>query len=368
MLAKHLISDNSVCLEEDDNVGTLIGKIEKNRVNDVYLCDKSKFRGVFSHYKFLKSHVSKDMKVARFIEHVHHLNENDNLVEIAKYMLDGNTTILPVCRKDKFLGIVNIFGIFKNIHKIPNLERVKVANLNKKKIVMHENEGVGKALSLMNKNHLREIPTLDEKNNVSGIIRHIDLIKNFYRYDISKDYSEDVNKDGLQLEKTASLSLPVSDFLEINEPTFVNKDDSLIDIAQKMAENNHLICIEKETNQIITERDILNKIVQRQVEEVRHIQFVGMDDLRLTNKMIGRIKNIATDNAKKFLREVHNIFEIVIHFKKFQEQHEKPRYEVHIRIDCPGGLFATKKEERDIILALREGFDALHSNIKSKFN
>ena len=95
-----------------------------------------------------------------------------------------------------------------------------------------------------------------------------------------------------------------------------------------------------------------------------------MDKTKLNPYQKQNIKKIASVEASKLQRQVHNEFGLTVHIKEYKKEGKQHKYAVNLKVDYPGQIISSTKGWRgtwDIETALRKAFHNASNELKSKF-
>jgi len=149
----------------------------------------------------------KDVMTTRVVT----VSPEEKLIEVIRLMREEKISGIPVVEKGKLVGIVTEADILEALGKKEliaiNGEDVKglrekgissVKEIMKKKvIVINENEGIDRAIFLMNLYRIKRLPVIDDKNMLVGIIAREDIIDS-----IAKLMSSEEKKKYLAIMET----------------------------------------------------------------------------------------------------------------------------------------------------------------------
>lgn len=98
------------------------------------------------------------------------------------------------------------------------------------------------------------------------------------------------------------------------------------------------------------------------------IQFVGVNELAPEEQEL--VSRLSTENYEKFTRLVKNIEQMVVHIKTYENEGQKKKFALHIRIKVPTmAIFEScKSHDFDLARALHKSFDDIKTQIEHKFH
>ena len=265
MIASELMRKKFISLDQEETIGSLIGKIERNDECAAVIVSKGKYIGIINKMDFAKSRIdAQKTKIKKFLSHSAVLNGNEDLKEIARLMYASNSRILPVIKNNKPVGIIKIEDLIDNIKEDIDCKAEEI--MSEQVITITPNEKIGKAMELMRNEKISRLPVV-ENDNVVGIITLHDLIEK---------YSAWSHRKGIEVKNTAPTSkakegekfkvdaFPVKDEMSANIITSIPKTNvkEIIDLMIKNNISSVLIVINNKLLGIITFRDILKKFIE----------------------------------------------------------------------------------------------------------
>ena len=119
-------------------------------------------------------------------KHMDSLPPNASLQEASSSMLEHNFGFLPVEENRTLVGVVTdrditIHGVAKNLGPDTPLSQVMTKNV----IIVHEEDDVHTAASIMEQGHVRRLVVLDQNEKLSGIVSLSDIATKCEHADIS---------------------------------------------------------------------------------------------------------------------------------------------------------------------------------------
>ncbi len=373
--ASDLFSSDFIKVDASDTVSSLIGKLIVSGQADACVFRNGNFLGLFSHRLLLKSRIEPyRMKVSSVTVAVPELRKSHDVVDIATLMFDSNSVMLPVVDK-RFLGIVRVHDVLKNLEEIKVLRDAKVKEARHPSVVsIREDETVNNALELMRKEHIDRLPVVDGRGLISGFISHIDIMKKFYVHPIERDDSSSfpkIDTRAFSPQKKHLLSLPVKDFMSYPLIFSISENENLSNAARKMSENNVLSLLIMKDDQpisILTKRDILEAIMASRIPELRNIQFVGLEQVVVSDFTLMMFRKAVSYHAEKLGWLAKNKFRLFVHVKAYNKAGVKRKYSMHSRIILPGGIVAScNSHDWDLRRALHKSLDGLRNRLLHRF-
>lgn len=363
--ARELTSNDCIRADYSDTISSLIGKFISKNSFEACIFKGEKFAGLFSYSRFLKSRVDiAYMKVSRTIMHCPILMNHHNIFQIATLMFNCNSSILPVI-ENRFMGVVKVPDVLRNIRQITGLEKVAVKNIrHPKAITVAENDKINKALELMHKFHFDQLPVVDRHGNLSGLINYSDIITNYYYHHHRRDgrlrpRSESKAYRG---ERPRIPSLPVKDFMGKKEPVMISEEESVFSASEKMAREGVMSFL-TEGNKIITKRDILEAVMQTGLPVTKNIQFVGLKLIDADSFTKEWLRKIAAYHSEKIGYFVKG-FTTRVQIKEYSWTGKAHKYSIHIMSSSPSGIYTSDSHDWSTRRALHKAFTDLENQIR----
>ena len=267
MIALDLMKKEFISLDQEETIGSLIGRFERDDEWAAIIVSKEKYIGIINKMDFAKPRIdTQKTKIKKFLSHSAVLNGNEDLKEIARLMYASNSRILPVIKNSKPVGIIKIEDLIDNIKEYIDCKAEEIMSRQVKTI--NPDEKIGKAMELMRNEKISRLPVV-ENDEVLGIITLRDLIEKYSSWSYKKGrgvkttYPTSKTR-AFKGEKIRVDSYPVKDEMSANiicsEP-----DVNIKNIIDIMIDNNIssvLIAINNKLLGIITFRDILKKFIE----------------------------------------------------------------------------------------------------------
>jgi predicted transcriptional regulator len=279
--AHELMRTDFILADVDDTVAALIGQMELHQQREAVVLDGTTYRGVVAKKWLQSSRIDPErMKIKNIIAHrsksktpffVPKLAPETELKEIARLLATADVHALPVIvsehKKEKVVGMVHAIDVLEAVR--PLYTRVRANEIASMKIVtIQQDEALGKALNLMNKQGVGHIIVVNGMNKLVGILGLTDILIDVHAFPrstlrVPKAASHQKGKHtGFGVgEKTDQLKLPVHNILtHVPNCCTVAPTDSVATVIDEMIES-HVGSVVLTTKDvpvgIITSKDIL---------------------------------------------------------------------------------------------------------------
>ena len=177
MKTSELMKKEFVSLDKNDTVAEFLGKISGEKARDAVVLENGKFFGMTSKKLLIRSRFDPhQMKVSKITENSPCLKGDEDIVEIARLMFTADRQILPVVEDGRVIGIVKAIDVIEQIRNMPDLSKIRLGEIATRKLItIGEDEGIGKAVKLMDYNKIGRVPIIDKKGDVTGLISFRDV-------------------------------------------------------------------------------------------------------------------------------------------------------------------------------------------------
>jgi CBS domain-containing protein len=321
---KHLIS-KATTIEPTDTLSSVIGKILKNDVYDVfYLNGKSILSTNVRTLLNAKSIVS--MKVEPFLYPIPHLTPNDSIQKAANIIAHYRIRGVPIIQKNKIIGVITAQRILKLLSTKDN-KWIK-ANLiyTPNPITISSEESLSNARRIMTSKRLDHLPVMN-KGKINQVITSAHIL----------EYILPQESQGRQLRGVKTLHKLESRIGNIGSPRIPQcvLNDDLNKIVSSMLKTNTSCCLVNlggNLQGIITFRDILGLLASK-IKTPIPLYIVGLPEDQKDVNLISK----KFENTLKRLEKVYSgIHEARVSIKQQRTGNRKEgKYEVSIMITTP---------------------------------
>jgi len=99
-----------------------------------------------------------------------------------------------------------------------------------------------------------------------------------------------------------------------------------------------------------------------------HIQFVGVSELSPEDQE--SVSKITTEHYDKIKRSVHNLTNLTVHVKTYQQDGNRKKYSMHVRVDTPTKqqFVSTNSDDWELPKALHKAFEDIMNQIHHKLH
>lgn len=366
-----IMSREYVSIDQSQPVSQLIGKLDGNTSDAACILDGQQLLGVFDPQALLKSRLDiAEIKAARVVKAVPSLTAEDDLQAIALRFYDAKTTMLPVTRDGRVVGVVHVADVLSRIKD--SVRGITVRQVrHPRPITVRTDDRIDTALSTLHDEHIDRLPVVDEEGRMVGIISTKDVLLNYYRHHIERDNGQAPKSRtrAFRAELPDLGALPVSNFMSAVESVTISigEDETIAAAIERMAEQHVLslfIIDDGKPVGIITKRDILEAFIHAQTEELPNIQYVGLDELDIDSYLKAQVRKIVSHRTGKIEHYFNNEYQLIVHIKEYSKGGGRHKFSVHLRLTYPGSTVpACNADAWNIRTAIQEAFKRIESHL-----
>lgn len=292
-----------ITIDGNAKISEAISKMRENDIQQLPVLSEEKYIGMLTYKNILRrGSVRTNSKAYNFSIIAPRINENSNVMEAVKLLVESGLNSIPVFQKEKLVGIVTRLDIIRNLSDIyPNAARTKNYEIMTADVVTVDTNDEIEASS-------QKIRTLDEfeipvTNNgkLAGILRLKDIINNILMDKQKISYGQYTSgKSKVEIVASSLMDNPINS----------TEDNTIVDTAALMVKNHlHIIPItgkDSKLTGIVGITDILNSL-ETGTEEGFYIEISGLEEQDrdlydityfMADKFITNISRVIGNNGK----------------------------------------------------------------------
>lgn len=209
-------------------------------------------------------------------------------LECVNQLINSSDRVIKI--NEGFFDFIDALNIIKE--KYPDLLNIKLNSIKKKEIyALNLLDKISNAKNLFLKNRINILPVIDNKLEILGELRPVDLL-------ISNLYSNDNTRDFKDSKEENLFNLPIENLMN-KKPITISCDHSLNDLLQVMIEKKLPSIIITQNNKlysIISYKDIFKLVKLNNSETKYSVTFAGIkelyeDDLDLIYDLVEKSMN-----------------------------------------------------------------------------
>ncbi|MEK6969821.1 MAG: CBS domain-containing protein [Nanoarchaeota archaeon] len=370
-----VIKDDFLTFDDEATFSTVIGKLKQSEMRSGLVFRKDKYLGLIEKRRLLGTKIDiTKTKIKPFIQKTPLLNAHADIIETSYLMYQSNFLFLPVEKDKKIIGVVDALDLIKLGIQLPEIKQFKIADLKlfkPKKI--NKDDPVSKVVDIMFDEKIDQVPIF-EAGKLYGVVSYHDLLNKYLtctpKREFSTKFTKLANSRGAEPDMPHLANLPVSTFSTNDNLVTIGKNAFLTEAVVLMVKNNVtsvLVMDGTDIEGVLSLKNVLRCFGSLKIPQNFNIQFIGLKELKLNAEQKAALEKIASNEAFKLQRELHNEFSLVMHIKDNSKEGKQNKYSVHLRVEFPGQIITCAEDDWDFETALRKTFNNAKNKLKSKF-
>ena len=344
-------------VESDERLGKIRSIFERENPKGLIVVNDGEYAGVIGEKQLIQSHIDDDTKAAALMKSAPKIDRNEDVREVARMLVEGDTQIAPVYEGEKLWGTVTGDAILEAV--LDNLDALTVDQIYTEDVVtVTEEDRVGKAINRLRENGISRLPVVNENGKLTGVLTTHDIV------DFVVRRMDRQGKGDRRGDIDRMLDLPVYDLM--TSPVFTsNPGESVDDAVRKMFDRDIAGLVVTPTDSdaevigVLTKTDVLRALTYTEEEQM---------DVQVTN--IDLLDTMSRESLVKSISEVVDKYqEMQVHHAhvRFHEHKEKlrgtPLIQSQVRLRTSHGQVAGSGEGYGAEHAFRVALDKLERNV-----
>jgi len=355
---KDVMSNNIRSVNRDDQISDIISRMSTDGIHELPVVDNGKAVGIVTYSTLLKArNIPLTSKAEVVMKHFPQLSELDPLTKGIEIMLNSGLTDLPVTKNGKLVGTVYQRDVLEKLTKVRGLRLRPIAEIMTPKVEsVREDDDVQKALSIMRGLDERNLPVLDKKDHLAGVVGMMDILKVIWR----------PKKGGKKEFKTSKKPVQVLVGSVMNNQAVSVAPGALVeDTIRKMVKRNistAFIVEDEELLGVVTIKDFLEQAMSlEEREEGVFVQLTGLsvEDPDVYDSLYSVIQKGLVRVSKSSMPKVFNA-----HIATYNHEGLRSKYSVHTRMTCDAGMYYANTIDWDLYRAMDMAMENLEKEIK----
>jgi CBS domain-containing protein len=344
-------------VDADERLGKVRSIFERENPKGIVVTDDGDYRGVIGQKQLVRSHIEDNTKAGALTQSAPRVDRHEDVREVARVLVEGDTKIAPVYTGEKLWGIVTEDDILESV--LESLDALTVEQIYTTDVVtVGEKDHVGQAINSLREHGVSRLPVVDEGGRLAGIITTHDIV-DFVVRDAERQGRGDRRGDIDRM-----LDLPVYDLMSSPVRT-ASPDETVQAAVERMLENDVAGLVVAPADDdgaiqgILTKTDVLRALTYTE-EDRMDVQITNVDLLETLSRET--VVADITEVADKFRRmQVHHAH------VRFHEHKEKlrgtPLIQCQIRLRTNQGQAAGSGEGYGADHAFNVALDTLQRNV-----
>ncbi|MBW2963438.1 CBS domain-containing protein [Candidatus Woesearchaeota archaeon] len=374
MQIKELVKTDFISLDKNETISKLLGKLKQDHQRNVLVFDNKKCLGIVSKRSLLKSKVmAQEMKVEKIIRKVAVIDEDADVLEAAYLMFNVDTNVLPVSRKGKVFGVLRIFDLLGQLKKYEEIKKLKINDAKILKLkTFKETERIGKIINEMNTFSTYDMPIVDEKGKLVGLVSVSDIWNKFVSPVVrEKGMKTDMTKTkGFTPNAPDITGMPVSSFGSFRNVYFEDVNKSLVEAVNEMRKHDLMsLVVTKDSKPfgMLTANNVLRVMAALYKGPAYNIKITGLKKTNLEPYQVANLKALLSRHAEVLDRMLKNEFLLEVKLKEYSKTGKKHKWLIEMKAVFPGRMVSAKEHDWDLETALHKTFNNLKKRIQGYF-
>ncbi|WP_411964248.1 CBS domain-containing protein [Haloferax sp. YSMS24] len=344
-------------VDVNERLGKVRSIFERENPKGIIVTEDGEYAGVIGEKQLINSHVEDNTKAAALTKAVPKIDRHENVREVARMLVEGDTKVAPVYEGEKQYGIITQNDILEAV--LDNLDALTVEQIYTDDVVtIGERDHLGQAINRLREHGISRLPVLTPDNRLAGVLTTYDLVEFMVR-DEGRQGKQDRRGDTDRM-----LDLPVYDLMTSPALT-ATPEESVRDAVARMLENDiaGLVVTPKDDDGevlgVLTKTDVLRALTYTEEERM---------DVQVTN--VGLLETLSRQDIISAITEVADKYQrmSVLHAHvRFHEHKEKlrgtPLIQCQIRLRTSHGQLAGSGEGYGSEHAFHVALDKLERNV-----
>ena len=266
--------------------------------------------------------------LGRVARSVSPLNRDATVLEAVSSMISNRVRAIPIVEDREVIGIVSCVEVMNAMMKSPTFREVVCEEVMKLSTAsVNVNDKVSTARSIMYEHDMSNLPVIDEKRQLKGIITARDIVFVFIQLE------ESMTRGEFTGESTRIWDLPVRNLMDVHLLTAKGRD-SLMSLIRNFRKFKKEVCIVKRykrTFGIVTPMEIITLLLDFRVEEVVHVRILGFsefDDFLDITTIQDKVARV----LKRGVTFRDDIMEVIIDIKRRKRAGKRAFYQVKAKV------------------------------------
>lgn len=374
MNVKDIMQTDFLTFTEDEEISKVVAALLKHKKRSaVVLSGAGEYVGVVSRRKLLNRKYAGTSKAMNVIVKTPIVLEDLDLMACAKLMHATGVQTIPVEKKGKLVGLVQILDLLKELSLDLDAAKDEVRRLKfAKPHPLKSSDTVAKALSVMIKEKVDHILVFDARQLV-GILSLRDVLRVAHQ---NEDRISNPGKAldgrasrGAVVERNSPLQLPISSFLTTGPLLTVQRDNTLMDAVALMHKRNIRDLIVQEEEKVfglVTVKEVLTAFVAKALEPRLQLRIRGLKKLQIHDMQEARYLALIRSEAAKLQRKAGEELRISLDLREGKTKGNARQYEIKLKVEGSNGLFTSEASAWKFDAAVRSVFKALSLSAEKK--
>jgi len=297
-------------VDSAERLGKVRSIFDRENPKGLIVTRDGEYAGVIGERDLVRSRIEDDTKAGVLMKSAPRVDRTEDVREVARVLVEGNTKIAPVYQGEQLWGIVTADAILEAV--LDSLDALTVEQIQTEDVVtIGEKSHVGQAINRLREHGVSRLPVVDKEGDLAGVLTTHDIV-DFVVRDADRQGRGDRRGD---LDRM--LDLPVYDLMTSPVLT-ATAEETVEDAVRRMLDNDVSgLVVTGEDNDtdiggVLTKTDVLRALTF--TEE-------GQMDVQITNVTL--LDTISREEI------VEGITGVADKYQEMQVQHAHVRFHEH---------------------------------------
>jgi CBS domain-containing protein len=358
-----IVKEKFETFEHDQTVSEVVSKLRQTETHAGLVFRNNKYLGVVEKRRLISARINPtEVKIENYVKRAPLLSPDATVIEAAQLLIGSDVDHLPVQEGKEIVGVVSMIDLACIAVVLDDVDKLKVTDVKYlKSSNINKGDPLSTAVELMNDKHTDHLPVFDH-GKLFGVLSYKDIIRKHLDWSPRRDVSDKFNQTKAAKSDFPAHDLPVSNFVTSDNLVTVPSKTLLKGAVDEMVKHkiNSVFVMDGDGFQgLLSARNILQAVAGNQKMRKYSINLKGIHDVDLTEHQRNAMQTIIDREALKLQRSIKEPFTISVHLKEIKKEGKQHEFEVKLRVDAPGNMFATTKEDWDVEKALHKCFNVV---------
>lgn len=338
-------------VKPDELLSDVIGKMKKYDAYELPVVEKNKLIGWVSYTNLIKRRkLALSTSVSSVMVSPPELKLSDSIIGAAELLFSTGFRTIPVAERGELVGLVSRADIIKLTAGIRELASISAHTImSKNPVCLPEEEGIIRAKDLMRDLGVKNLPVINKKNKLAGVVGLKDIIRFF-------EATRKKSTKGEFAGERVPANLEVKSLM--SSPAVVARLNSKLgELAGLMTKNNISSVIITEAEKpvgIVTQADILQAVVSFKARELAYVQISGLEEEPSVYDAMYEMIQTSLKKINKLLQPQM----LLLRVAKYKPSGKTVKYSVHAKLITPKRIFISRSRSQlsqwDLLKSLDE--------------
>lgn len=352
-----IVTEDFVEVDIDERLGKVRSLFEDENPKGLVVTDDGEYEGVITQKQLLQSHIGDQTKALALAVSAPKVERTENIRDVARMLVEGDTKIAPVFEGGSLVGIVTEDDILHAV--LENLDALQVDDIfTEEPETIGEEDTVGSAIHRMREHGISRLPVVNDNGYLSGIVTTHDIINVVVR---DMDQPTVGERAG---DTDRILDIPVYDVMSSPVAT-IAREETVQTAVERMLKNDYagLVVTPKDDDRlpsgVVTKTDVLRALSYTE-EEHLDVQITNISLLETLSRQ--EIREAVERTASKYAKM--DVLHAHVRFHKHKEKlRGTPLIQCQVRLRTNQGQAAGSGEGYGSESAFYVALDKLERNV-----